>query len=61
MIAVLGAGAMGMALATYLARIGHPVVVLATEHDTAVVRAWCEHRPHPAIGRWPPACPHNTR
>jgi glycerol-3-phosphate dehydrogenase len=61
MIAVLGAGAMGMALATYLARLGHPVVVLATEHDTAVVRAWCEHRPHPAIGRWPPACPHNTR
>jgi glycerol-3-phosphate dehydrogenase (NAD(P)+) len=50
MIAVLGAGAMGIALATHLARIGHPVVVLATEHDTAVVQAWREHRPHPAIG-----------
>ena len=50
MIAVLGAGAMGIALATHLARIGHPVVVLATEYDTAVVQAWREHRPHPAIG-----------
>jgi glycerol-3-phosphate dehydrogenase (NAD(P)+) len=50
MIAVLGAGAMGIALATHLARGGHPVVVLATEHDAAVVRAWREHRPHPAVG-----------
>jgi glycerol-3-phosphate dehydrogenase (NAD(P)+) len=50
MIAVLGAGAMGIALATHLARIGHSVVVLATDHDTAVVRAWREHRPHPAVG-----------
>src|SRR5436190_749474 len=31
MIAVLGAGAMGTALATHLARIGHPVGVLATK------------------------------
>lgn len=50
MIAVLGAGAMGIALATHLARTGHPVVVLATEHDAAVVQAWRERRPHPAIG-----------
>jgi glycerol-3-phosphate dehydrogenase (NAD(P)+) len=50
MIAVLGAGAMGAALATHLARTGHPVVVLATEYDLAVVQAWREHRPHPAIG-----------
>jgi glycerol-3-phosphate dehydrogenase (NAD(P)+) len=50
MIAVLGAGAMGTALATHLARTGHPVAVLATEYDAAVVRAWHEHRPHPAIG-----------
>jgi glycerol-3-phosphate dehydrogenase (NAD(P)+) len=50
MIAVLGAGAMGTALATHLARIGHRVVVLATEYDTAVVQAWREHRTHPAIG-----------
>lgn len=50
MIAILGAGAMGVALATHLARNGHPVVVLATEYDRAVVRAWREHQPHPAIG-----------
>jgi glycerol-3-phosphate dehydrogenase (NAD(P)+) len=50
MIAILGAGAMGTALATHLARIGHAVDVLATEYDAAVVRAWREHRPHPAIG-----------
>jgi len=50
MIAILGAGAMGTALATHLARTGHPVVVLATEYDAAVVQAWREHRPHPAIG-----------
>jgi glycerol-3-phosphate dehydrogenase (NAD(P)+) len=50
MIAILGAGAMGTALATHLARAGHSVVMLATEYDAAVVRAWREHRPHPAIG-----------
>lgn len=50
MIAILGAGAMGVALATHLARGGHPVVVLATEYDSAVVDAWREHQPHPAIG-----------
>lgn len=50
MIAVLGAGAMGIALATHLARNGHPVVVLATEYDNAVVQAWRDQRPHPAIG-----------
>lgn len=41
---------MGIALATHLARTGHRVVVLATEYDAAVVQAWREHRPHPAIG-----------
>jgi glycerol-3-phosphate dehydrogenase (NAD(P)+) len=50
MIAVLGAGAMGMALATHLARTGQPAVVLATEHDMAVVQAWREYRPHPTVG-----------
>ena len=50
MIAVLGAGAMGVALATHLARTGHPVAVLATGYDTSAVRAWREHRPHPAVG-----------
>lgn len=41
---------MGMALATHLARAGHSVAVLATEYDTAVVQAWQERRPHPAVG-----------
>ncbi len=50
MIAILGAGAMGVAVATHLARIGHPVRLLATEYDAAVVQAWREHRPHPAVG-----------
>jgi glycerol-3-phosphate dehydrogenase (NAD(P)+) len=49
-IAVVGAGAMGVALATHLARSGHPVVVLATEFDRPVVSAWYERRPHPALG-----------
>src|SRR5689334_2699787 len=50
MIAVLGAGAMGTALATHLAEAGQQVVVLATEYDGDVVRAWREHRSHPAVG-----------
>jgi glycerol-3-phosphate dehydrogenase (NAD(P)+) len=50
MIAVLGAGAMGVALATHMARNGHRVVVLATGYDVAPLRAWRERRPHPALG-----------
>lgn len=50
MIAVLGAGAMGTALATHLCRSGHPVALLATEYDATVVRAWLAHKPHPALG-----------
>jgi glycerol-3-phosphate dehydrogenase (NAD(P)+) len=50
MIAVLGAGAMGAALATHLARAGSEVVVLATEYDTATVQAWRQRLPHPALG-----------
>jgi glycerol-3-phosphate dehydrogenase (NAD(P)+) len=50
MIAVLGAGAMGTALATHLARGGHPVALLATGYDAAAVQAWRENRPHPALG-----------
>jgi glycerol-3-phosphate dehydrogenase (NAD(P)+) len=49
-IAVIGGGAMGIALATHLVRGGYPVVVLATRYDAAVVAAWRERRPHPAIG-----------
>ena len=50
MIAVLGAGAMGVALATHLARAGNNTVVLATEHDHPVVQAWRQGAPHPALG-----------
>ncbi len=49
-IAVLGAGAMGAALATHLTRTGHPTTVLATEYDHTVVRAWRGGLPHPALG-----------
>jgi glycerol-3-phosphate dehydrogenase (NAD(P)+) len=50
MIAVLGAGAMGVALATHLIRAGNDTVVLATDHDEPVVRAWQRGEPHPALG-----------
>lgn len=50
MIAVLGAGAMGSAMATHLARNGEAVVVLATERDGAAVRAWHDGKPHPVLG-----------
>jgi glycerol-3-phosphate dehydrogenase (NAD(P)+) len=50
MIAVLGAGAMGSAIATHLVRAGEQVVVFATEYDGETVRAWRDGRPHPALG-----------
>ncbi len=53
MIAVLGAGAMGVALATHLARNGHHVVLFATEQDRAAVTAWEAGLPHPALGVLP--------
>jgi glycerol-3-phosphate dehydrogenase (NAD(P)+) len=50
MIAILGAGAMGSALAVHWARRHAEVVLLATEHDTAALEAWNGHLPHPALG-----------
>jgi glycerol-3-phosphate dehydrogenase (NAD(P)+) len=50
MIAVLGAGAMGAALATHLVRGGQRLVLLATERDEATVRAWRSGHPHPGLG-----------
>jgi glycerol-3-phosphate dehydrogenase (NAD(P)+) len=50
MIAVLGAGAMGVALATHLVRAGRDAVVLATDHDGLVLRAYQRGEPHPALG-----------
>jgi len=49
-IAILGAGAMGVALASHLARAGHDTTVLATELDGAVAAAWHRGLPHPALG-----------
>jgi glycerol-3-phosphate dehydrogenase (NAD(P)+) len=50
MIAVLGAGAMGAAIATHLVRAGIPVTLFATDHDRAVVRAWADGDRHPGLG-----------
>lgn len=50
MIAVLGAGAMGAALATVLARAGRPVTLLGTAFDAAAIEACRSDRPHPALG-----------
>jgi glycerol-3-phosphate dehydrogenase (NAD(P)+) len=50
MITVLGAGAMGTALATHFARGGTETVVLATEYDRTIVDAWNAGLPHPALG-----------
>ena len=48
-VAVLGAGAMGAALAVHNARNGANSVLLATDHDEAVVDAWQRGLPHPAL------------
>jgi glycerol-3-phosphate dehydrogenase (NAD(P)+) len=45
---------MGAALATQFARAGNDTVVLATEYDHAIVRAWRNGLPHPALGVVPP-------
>lgn len=49
-IAVLGAGAMGTALALRLARDGADVDLLATDHDGAALAAWAAGAPHPVLG-----------
>ncbi len=48
-VAVLGAGAMGTALAVHSARNGADAVLLATERDGAVMDAWRRGLPHPAL------------
>ena len=50
MLAVIGAGAMGTALAVQLHRAGQEVVVLATDHDAPFVDAHRAGQPHPGIG-----------
>ncbi len=48
-VAVLGAGAMGTALAVHSARNGASTVLLATDHDEAVVDNWRRGLPHPSL------------
>lgn len=48
-VAILGAGAMGTALAVHSARNGASSVLLATDHDDAVVDRWRRGLPHPSL------------
>lgn len=48
-VAVLGAGAMGTALAVLSARNGASTVLLATDHDEAVVDRWRRGLLHPSL------------
>jgi glycerol-3-phosphate dehydrogenase (NAD(P)+) len=48
-IAVLGAGAMGTALAVHSARNGADSVLLATDNDEAIVEVWRKGLPHPSL------------
>jgi glycerol-3-phosphate dehydrogenase (NAD(P)+) len=48
-IAILGAGAMGSALAVHWSRHHADVELLATERDGAALEAWRDHLPHPAL------------
>jgi glycerol-3-phosphate dehydrogenase (NAD(P)+) len=48
-VAILGAGAMGTALAVHSARNGAASVLLATDHDQAVVDRWRRGLPHPSL------------
>ena len=50
MIALVGAGAMGAALALHSARTGHDTALLGTILDGPVIEALRADRPHPALG-----------
>jgi len=50
MLAVIGAGAMGTAMAVQLHRAGQDLVILATDHDAPFVEAHRAGALHPAIG-----------
>ncbi|MHB8511947.1 MAG: NAD(P)H-dependent glycerol-3-phosphate dehydrogenase [Actinomycetota bacterium] len=51
MIAIVGAGSMGAALASHLKRTGREVALLATEFDTSAASAIRSNAPHPGLGR----------
>jgi len=48
-VAILGAGAMGTALAVHSAKAGANSVLLATDHDEGVVDSWRRGLPHPSL------------
>jgi len=48
-ITVFGAGAMGTAIATHLARMGHDVILWASPFDVGVVGALKDERKHPGL------------
>src|SRR5215218_6685708 len=50
MLAVIGAGAMGSALAVHASRSGGPVTILGTSFDRAAIEACQRGAPHPALG-----------
>ena len=50
MIGIIGAGAMGGAMAIQLARAGNDVTLLATEFDAPFIDAHRAGEPHPALG-----------
>lgn len=50
MIGVVGAGAMGGALAVQLVTAGNEVTILATPYDAPFVNAHLNGEPHPALG-----------
>ncbi len=54
-VAVLGAGAMGTALALHLRRGGHRVRLWATPRDGPVLEALASGKPHPGLGTRVPA------
>lgn len=47
---IVGAGAMGAALAVVHARAGLPTTLIGTKFDDAVIQACAAGRPHPALG-----------
>lgn len=56
MLGIVGAGAMGSALAIHLARIGREVAIFATEFDRTAIAAHLNGDPHPALGVALPDC-----
>ncbi|MFA5890035.1 MAG: NAD(P)H-dependent glycerol-3-phosphate dehydrogenase [Actinomycetota bacterium] len=50
MLGIVGAGAMGAAMAVHLSDAGRDITMFATEHDGRFVEAHLKGKPHPALG-----------